>query len=62
MRQLILYILYTYGDLTLENLGLLFSKRDHTSILYAVRSFKKEIKTEQIETHINNLKILINSL
>lgn len=62
MRQLILYILYMYGDLTLEHLGFLFSNRDHTSILYAIRSFKKELKTSQNQNYINDLKILLTSL
>lgn len=62
MRQLILSILYMDGNLTLEHLGVLFSNRDHTSVLYAIRSFKKELKTNQTQNYINDLKKILASL
>ncbi len=43
IRQLILYALYEEDHYTLEQLGNIFSNRDHTSILYAIKNIKNEL-------------------
>lgn len=45
-RHVAMYMIYSIIKNTYESIGDYFGKRDHTTIMYAVRNIKKQIKTD----------------
>lgn len=46
-RHVAMYLSKTLTDKSLTNIGYLFNKRDHTTILYAIEKMTRLLKTDQ---------------
>lgn len=61
-RHIAMFILYEDLRVTLEDIGMLFGGRDHTSVLHAVQKMKQRIlEDEQVRTQIAAIKTSLSA-
>lgn len=62
-RYLIVYLLREYGDLSYPAIGRLLGGRDHTTMLYAYRKMKRNIKVHpELKSKIEDLILKVGSI
>ena len=57
-RQIAMYLCRTIGQMSLPKIGEDFGKRDHTTVMHAVKKIEKEIK----DNPNSNTKLIVDSV
>ena len=61
-RQVFMYLCRNMVDISLNNIGKLLGKKDHTTVIHGIKKIEEDIKTnEELKTKVDMIKKKLNS-